>query len=166
MAATLGQVSFILIHSAYLKPFIKTLHNIAVSKLLISLHKISVSEDTLFNHRDELKKLQNNTYIKLPVYVLDIKGFYPYVNELVNNVLKFKNIHMHRATTIMNRLNPKLNNVMVSIHIRLTDFAKHLKKLWNMTYASDEYFERAMQYFHSKYEVRFVIMRNFDQARL
>ena len=93
------------------------------------------------------------------MYVLDIKGFYPYVNELVNNVLKFKNIHMHRATTIMNRLNPKLTNVMVSIHIRLTDFAKHLKKLWNMTYASDEYFERAMQYFHSKYEVRFVIMR-------
>ena len=133
--------------------------------MLISLHKISVSEDTLFNHRDELKKLQNNTYIKLPVYVLDIKGFYPYVNELVNNVLKFKNIHMHRATTIMNRLNPKLNNVMVSIHIRLTDFAKHLKKLWNMTYASDDYFERAMQYFHSKYEVRFVLMRGFNQAR-
>ena len=160
MAATLGQVSYILIDSAYLEPFILALNNIAVLKLLISLHKISVSEDTLFNHRNELKKLQNNTYIKLPVYVLDIKGFYPYVNELVNNVLKFKNIHIHRATTIINRLNPKLNNVMVSIHIRLTDFAKHLKKLWNMTYASDEYFERAMQYFHSKYEVRFVIMRS------
>ena len=159
MAATLGQVSYILIDSAYLESFITALHDIAVSKLLISLLKISVSEDTLFNHRDELKKLQNNTYIKLPVYVLDIKGFYPYVNELVNNVLKFKNIHMHHATTIINRLNPKLNKVMVSIHIRLTDFAKHLKKLWNMTYASDEYFERAMKYFHSKYEVRFVIMR-------
>ena len=88
--------------------------------------------------------------------MLDIKGFYPYLNELVNNIFKFKEEHMSRAKTTIKSLNPKLNNTMVSIHIRLTDFAHHLKVLWNMKYAPDEYFRRAMQYFHTKYEVKII----------
>ena len=111
------------------------------------------------------KEYEDESYERLRYELSKYLASNEEIRSMVNNVLKFKNIHMHRATTIMNRLNPKLNNVMVSIHIRLTDFAKHLKKLWNMTYASDEYFERAMQYFHSKYEVRFVIMRDFNQVR-
>ena len=98
--------------------------------------------------------MKYNTYIKLPVYVLDIKGFYPYISELVTQVLRFKQDDISHAKEIMSGFNPGSNNTMISIHIRLTDFAKHLKILWNMKYAPDEYFKRAMTYFHNKYTVR------------
>ena len=94
---------------------------------------------------------------------MDIKGFYPYVNELVNKILKFREDHMVRAKEILSGLNTGQNSTMVSVHIRLTDFAKHLKILWNMQYASDEYFKRAMNYFHSKYKVRLSASLNIYQ---
>ena len=87
------------------------------------------------------------------MYVLDIKGFYPYIDELVNDVLKIRDVHMENAKEIMKRFKPHSTEVMVSIHIRLTDFAYHLKKHWNMKFASDQYFANAMEYFHNKYQV-------------
>ena len=83
---------------------------------------------------------------------MGIEGFYPYINELANNILKFKDEHLRDAKVRFNRLHPK-SKTMVSIHIRLTDFKRHLRYHWNMNYASDDYFRRAMSYFHKKYKV-------------
>ena len=117
-----------------------------------TLFALSVTDETLLHNRSEIEDLKYNTYIKLHLYVMDIKGFYPFINELVNDVLKFKEENLSRAKEIFNSLNPKLKT-MVSIHIRLTDFKKHLKVHWNMTFATDAYFEKAMEYFHTKYKV-------------
>ena len=136
------------------KIFLNHLNNCnSYSSIISSSVLLSIPEDTLFDRREEMENFQFNTYIKLPVYVMDIKGFYPYIDELVNNVLKIRDVHMEKAKEIMNRIKPHSMEVMVSIHIRLTDFAKHLKKLWNMKFASDEYFANAMKYFRNKYKV-------------
>ena len=50
----------------------------------------SVSDETLFHSRSELEKLKYNKYLKLNTYVVDVKGFYPYINELRENIFKFK----------------------------------------------------------------------------
>ena len=45
------------------------------------------------------------------------------------------------------------NITMVSMHIRLTDFAHHLKVLFNMTFISNEFLTGAMTYYTKKYKV-------------
>ena len=45
------------------------------------------------------------------------------------------------------------NFTTVSIHIRLTDFGSHIERLFNVTYATPDYFSSAMQYFTDRYEV-------------
>ena len=37
---------------------------------------------------------------------MDVKGFYPYLNELVNDVFKFKSDHIKVAQEILNKMNP------------------------------------------------------------
>jgi len=82
---------------------------------------------------------------------MDVKGFYPYIQELTNDILIFKPEHLQAATKILNELNPN-QNIMISIHVRLTDIERHLKKLFNVEYTPDDYFKRAMAYFHKKYK--------------
>ena len=84
---------------------------------------------------------------------MDVKGFYPYINELVRDVFRFKTEHMEKAKTIFNKMNPN-QHTMVSIHVRLTDMDGHLKNLWNLKNAQEEYYTRAMLYFHERYKVR------------
>ena len=88
---------------------------------------------------------------------MDVKGFYPYINELVRDVFKFKADHMDKAQTIFKRMNPN-QHTMVSIHVRLTDMDMHLKKLWNLKNAQEEYYSRAMHYFHERYKVRNILV--------
>lgn len=114
-------------------------------------HWDNVPDDTLSYNRTELEKLKYNKYIKINEWVVDIKGFYPYINELANDVLKFKVDHMTQATTIFDGFNSSLHT-MVSIHIRLTDYPKFIKRRWKMEYSADEYFGTAMEYFHKKYK--------------
>ena len=84
---------------------------------------------------------------------MDVQGFYPYINELVNDVFIFKKDIIRKAKDIFSNLDSNLHT-MVSIHIRLTDLDAHLKRLWNLPNASDEYFEKAMDYLHKKYKVK------------
>ena len=37
---------------------------------------------------------------------MDVKGFYPYIRELVNDVFKFKQNHVKTAKEILNKMNP------------------------------------------------------------
>ena len=124
---------------------------------MISLLFQSVAESTLMNERQTIENLKFNHYIKLDGYVMDVKGFYPYLRELTNDILKFKPEHLQAANKILNELNP------ISIHVRLTDIERHLKKLFNVEYTSDDYFKRALAYFHTKYGVSTLSQRNFQR---
>ena len=119
------------------------------------LHTASVPEHELHYQSRKLNSLKYNTYIKLDPYVNDVKGYYPYINELVNDVLKFKSCHIEKAKGIFNSMNPD-QRTMVSIHVRLTDMDGHLKKLWNLENALDEYYGRAMLHFQNNYEVKII----------
>ena len=83
---------------------------------------------------------------------MDVNGFYPYINELINDVFKFKPHYTDKAKGIFHDLRSHIHT-MVSIHIRLTDMDLHLKEQWNLGNAPDQYFEKAMKYFDDKYEV-------------
>ena len=117
------------------------------------MHLISVSELTLLNERARLRHIQNNTYIKLHHYVEDIKGFYPYIDELVSGVFKFKEDDTKEARRRYKALRPE-SKTMVSVHIRLTDY-KELASYFPSDSSQQSYFKRALSYFHNKYTVRF-----------
>ena len=45
------------------------------------------------------------------------------------------------------------NVTLVSMHIRLTDYKKHLEQYYNMSTASEEYLNSAIDYMNQKYDV-------------
>ena len=82
-----------------------------------------------------------------------IKGYYPYVKELKENVFKFKAQDKYAAAKVFEKMHPH-NHTMVSIHIRMTDYKEHVEKLYNITsYPVGDYLTRAMDYFATKYNV-------------
>ena len=122
-----------------------------------------VSQDQLINDRQRLQLLQYGKYVGLGPYVDDVKGFSPYAEELRNSIFLFKKEDTKTANAIFQsikntyRATKKLplttNITMVSIHVRLTDFAYHLKVLFNMTFISNKFLTDAMGYYADKYEV-------------
>ena len=123
----------------------------------------SISDQQLARSRNELEKYKNGTYVKLGPYTTDVQGFYPYAKELKSNIFKFKEEDMKTAHTIFqsvkntyratNKHSVVGNVTMVSIHVRLTDFAYHLKVLYNQTYISNTFLTEAMTYYTKKYQV-------------
>ena len=114
--------------------------------------------------RDSLAKYKTSTYVKLEAYSNDVQGYYPYIKELQKSVFIFKKEHMKAAktvfTTIKNTYSATRKNstsiddvTMIGIHIRLTDFAHHLKVLYNMTFISNEFLTKAMTYCTKRYKV-------------
>ena len=122
-----------------------------------------ISEDQLINDRQRLQLLKYDKYVGLGPYVNDVKGFSPYVEELRNSIFLFKKEDTKTANAIFQsikntyRATKKLplttNITMVSIHVRLTDFAYHLRVLFNMTFISNEFLTAAMRYYTDKYKV-------------
>ena len=104
-----------------------------------------------------------DSYVNLQPYTSDVQGFFPYIEELGTSVFRFKEDDMRTATNIIQglmytyRRNKKLSNndniTMISMHVRLGDFDYHLKELWNMTFISDSFLTKAMEYYTKKYEV-------------
>ena len=110
-----------------------------------------------------------NTHIKFFNYLNDVKGFHPYTEELKKYIFKFKKTHIQSAENhLMKMLNSyktidsnyknihrlKNNHTLVSIHVRLGDYEKHLNKRFGLPIVSDDYFTRAMTFLHEKYQVR------------
>ena len=50
----------------------------------------------------------------------------------------------------------------ISIHVRMTDYAYHLDKLYNLTYVSEDYFEKAKQHFSKHFSVWFLSLSLFS----
>ena len=51
-----------------------------------------------------IEKYQENTYIKLPTYITDLKRFYPYLDELKSTVFKFKANTLTKAKYILENI--------------------------------------------------------------
>ena len=85
----------------------------------------------------------------------DVKGFYPYVNELKNCVFRFKRDHINDARkrlgsslgvdTLSSGHNGTARKI-VSIHLRLGDYGNHLERGFNLPLVPNNYFTRAMQF--------------------
>ena len=125
-----------------------------------------VSDNELFVSRNSLAKYKTGAHVKLDAYTNDVQGFYPYIEELKKTVFIFKKEHIDAAkiifTTIKNTYSATRKNytstddvTMISIHIRLTDFAHHLKVLYNMTFISNNFLTTAMTYCTKRYKVNF-----------
>ena len=106
--------------------------------------------------------------MKLKGNINDVKGFYPYVEELRNSIFLFKKRDTKTAYALFQsikntyRATKKLplatNITMVSIHVRLTDYPRHMKKrgheamTWH-NYMANSFLTEAMRYFTNKYDV-------------
>ena len=100
--------------------------------------------------------MKYNEYILLDEFVMDLEGFYPFVNELVRDVFKFKRNYIEPAEVILQKINPNNLYTMVSIHLRLTDMDVHLQENWNLENKPEEYLRKAMRYFNDHYQVTFI----------
>ena len=100
--------------------------------------------------------MKYDEYILLDEFVMNLEGFYPFVNELVRDVFKFKRNYIEPAEVILQKINPNNLYTMVSIHIRLTDMDVHLQENWNLENKPEEYLRKAMRYFNDQYQVTFI----------
>ena len=100
--------------------------------------------------------MKYDEYILLDEFVMDLEGFYPFVNELVRDVFKFKRNYIEPAEVILQKINPNNLYTMVSIHLRLTDMDVHLQENWNLENKPEEYLRKAMRYFNDQYQVTFI----------
>ena len=105
------------------------------------------------NWRLGLDRLKTGHYIKVSKWINDLSGYYPHIKTLKRKIFKFKTHDAWHANKIISKLNPR-NHTMVSIHVRLTDYMSHLKKLYHQKiYVPKNYFKNAMDYFVEKYKV-------------
>ena len=64
---------------------------------------------------NKIEDLKHNKYVKLPFYTVDIKRFFPYVDELRSNVLKFKPDTISKSQNIMKNMKEKYAKVCISL---------------------------------------------------
>ena len=73
-----------------------------------------LEEDEYFKRIDnKIEDLKHNKYVKLPFYTVDIKRFFPYVDELRSTVLKFKPEILYQSQSIMNNIKEKYAKVCI-----------------------------------------------------
>ena len=136
----------------------------SIKKMFVFIFR--VSDKDLFVSRDSLTNYKTGTHVKLDAYTNDVQGYYPYIEELKKSVFIFKKEDMTAAKAIFNTIKNTYSAIrtnstsfddvtMVSIHIRLTDFAYHLKVLYNMTFISNEFLTKAMTHCTKQYKVNF-----------
>ena len=128
-------------------------------------------EKQLRDSRDNLLKYQYDHYVKLDAYVNDVQGFFPYIEDL-KNIFKMKTKELEIANkmvaTIRNtykvlKRNENIDKVIViSIHVRLTDYKRHLKDLFDLEPISRKWFTKAMKYFCDKYQVKLNKTSNYS----
>ena len=75
-----------------------------------------MEEEEYFKRIDnKIEDLKQNKYVKLPFYTVDIKRFFPYVDELRSNVLKFKPEILSQSQNIMKYMKEKYAKVCISV---------------------------------------------------
>ena len=94
-----------------------------------------------------------NHHLLFYEYLNDVKGFSPYASELKNYIFRFKRTHIDNAKKRLEHslgVNIPSSNgngpesKIVSIHVRLGDYEKHLKRVFDLSMVPDDYFTRAM----------------------
>ena len=61
-------------------------------------------------------------------------------------------VHLNKSENA----NLKLEDLtFVSIHVRRTDYAYHLNYWYNLTYVSNDYFQRAKQHYKNQFHVSY-----------
>ena len=127
--------------------FVTNLENIS------PLSWVHISNNLLMYNRSELlNRYKYSWLIKLNPYVCDIKGFFPYLDELRNSYFRFQPKVIKHGKYIMQNLQRQhgKNTKFVSIHARMTDMEYHLKTVFGISMASKEYFTRAMSQMRRK----------------
>ena len=114
------------------------------------------------HNRSLVSNYKEGKHLKFYLYLNDVKGFYPYIQEIKTHLLRFKSSHKQKAEKILSSLphdiidtssmdvnesSPEQKKLkIVSIHIRLGDYGPHLKGLFDLELVDTTYFTRAMSY--------------------
>ena len=114
------------------------------------------------HNRSLISNYKEGKHLKFYLYLNDVKGFYPYIQEIKTHLLRFKSTHTQKAEKILSSLPhdiiatssmavndsfPEQKKLrIVSIHIRLGDYGPHLKGLFDLELVDTTYFTRAMSY--------------------
>ena len=56
---------------------------------------------------EKIRQWRKHSYIKIPYYTIDVKKFHPYLQELRNNVFKFKKDDILQAKTMVHNMKRK-----------------------------------------------------------
>ena len=56
---------------------------------------------------EKINQWRKHSYIKIPYYTIDVKKFHPYLQELRNNVFKFKKDDILQAKTLVHNMKRK-----------------------------------------------------------
>ena len=130
--------------------------------LFLTVFICSISDHQLRDSRDNLAEYQFNHYIKLESYTNDVQGFFPYIRD-IKRIFKFRKYDLDIANKMVESIKNAYNGLkrnkttddvtVVSIHVRLTDYKRHLKLLFNLEPIKSTWFTIAMEYFSNKYQV-------------
>ena len=126
-----------------------------------------ISDEQLLKTRAKLHNFALNSYVKLEPYTNDLQGYLQYVQELKTYIFKFKPEDMKTAKTIFRDLKNTYRSTkkrkivgditMTSIHVRLTDYKRHLKVMYGIEYNATAFLTKAMTYCVKKYKVTLII---------
>ena len=116
----------------------------------------------MVHNRSLISNYKEGKHLKFYLYLNDVKGFYPYIQEIKTHLLRFKSTHTRKALNVLSSLPHDIINSssmavndsspeqkklkIVSIHIRLGDYGSHLKGLFDLELVDTTYFTRAMSY--------------------
>ena len=67
------------------------------------------AEEEIYFHAfyNKINQLREQTYIKIPFYANDVKKFYPYLDELKENVFKLKKDELLQAKNLVHNMKTK-----------------------------------------------------------
>ena len=152
MPSYLTEYSFRLLQNTFIlnhvnSTFIKFPVSVKSIENVSSLGWVHISNDLLMHNRMELlNKYKYSWLIKIEPYVCDIKGFFPYLDNLRKTYFRFQPKVLRHAKKLMKKVMRRCdeNRIIVSVHVRMTDIEYHLKKLFGLSMSAPEYFTRAM----------------------
>ena len=118
--------------------------------------EIQVNNNTAVETAANMNQFVHGHYLHMLGYVNHIQTFLPYLSELKRQIFKFKSVYISDVKQKLETYGYKTKFLtLISIHIRMGDYENLLHGMPEA--ATEDYFTRAMQYFVSKYPVRFFL---------